>query len=152
MILDEPVTADFHLSEFIISDTAVRMGIDNTPPASVLATLRNVLIPAMQALRDLLAAPVIIKSGYRSAELNAAVHGAPASQHTDGHAADFIAPTFGPPSAIARFLVDRMDVVRFDQLIMEGGWVHVSFAPRPRNQVLTAHFTPQGVSYTSGLA
>jgi hypothetical protein len=151
-MLDRLVTANFHLSEFVVSNTAARLGIDNTPPAPVLATLVNVLIPAVQSVRDLLAHPVQILSGYRCAELNAAVRGAPSSQHVDGHAADFVCPDFGPPSAVAAFLVQRMAVVRFDQLIMEGGWVHVSFSAQPRNQVLTAHFTPQGVSYTQGLA
>ena len=152
MILDENVTADFHLSEFITSDTAARLGIDNTPPATVLATLRNVLIPAMQQVRDLLGVPIIVKSGYRCPALNAAVRGASSSQHLDGHACDFVAPAFAAPSVIARFLVDHMAELHFDQLIMEGGWVHISFAPRPRNQVLTAHFSDGGVSYTQGLA
>ena len=132
MILDDPVTADFHLSEFVVSDTAARLGIDNTPPAFVLATLRNVLIPAMQAVRDLLKTPVIIKSGYRCPELNAAVRGASSSDHLTGHAANFVSPAFGQPSAVCAFLVDRMPDVHFDQLIMEGGWVHISFGPRLR--------------------
>lgn len=152
MTLDELVTNDFHLSEFLVSDTAARLGIDNTPSASVMATLRNVLIPGMQAVRELLVSPVQILSGYRSPALNAAVRGAQGSQHVDGHAADFVAPRYGPPSRVAAFLVAHMDRLKFDQLILEGGWVHVSFAPRPRNEVLTAHFTPQGVSYTRGLA
>lgn len=152
MMLDDAVTSHFHLSEFVVSDTAARLGIDNTPPAQVLATLVNVLIPAMQGVRDLLAMPVIVRSGYRCPELNRAVRGAPHSQHVDGHACDFVCPGFGSPSVVARFLVDHMAQVRFDQLILEGGWVHISFAPVRRNQVLTAHFTPEGVSYTQGLA
>jgi hypothetical protein len=151
-VSEERVTPNFFLSEFIVSDTAVRLGIDNTPSASILATLRNVLIPAMQSVHDLLGAPVIIKSGYRCPQLNAAVRGAQGSQHMDGHACDFVSPVFGVPSAIAKFLVNRMDTVRFDQLIQEGAWVHISFSPRPRAEVLTAHFTVDGVSYTKGLA
>lgn len=151
-MLDERITADFALSEFIVSDTATRLGIDNMPGAQIEATLRNVLIPAMQQIRDLLCVPVLIKSGYRCAALNVAVRGASASQHCTGHAADFVAPAFGSPRKVCAFLVDRMAVLRFDQLIQEGGWAHISFAPRPRNQVLTAHFTPAGVSYTQGLA
>lgn len=152
MMLDERVTADFALSEFVVSHTAARLGMDNTPPAPVLATLRNVLIPAMQHVRDLLGVPVQVQSGYRCPALNSAVRGAPKSQHVDGHACDFVAPQFGPPSKVAQFLVDRMADVGFDQLILEGGWVHISFAPRPRNEVLTAHFTASGVSYTRGLS
>lgn len=152
MILDENVTRNFALSEFVVSDTAARMGIDNTPPAMVLATLRNVLIPAMQEVRDLLAMPVSIKSGYRSPALNAAVRGAPSSDHLTGHAADFVAPGYGSPRDVCLFLIGRMPFFKFDQLIHEGGWVHISFSPRRRNEVLTAHFSGSGVSYTQGLA
>ena len=115
MMLDEHVTKDFALSEFVVSDTAARLNIDNTPSARVLATLKNVLIPSMQHIRDILGVPVIIKSGYRSVELNRAIRGAFNSQHMDGHAADFVAPAFGPPSRVAAFLVQCMDVVKFDQ-------------------------------------
>lgn len=149
---EDRVTPNFHLSEFLVSDTAVRLGIDNTPSASILATLTNVLIPGMQAVRDMVGAPIIVKSGYRCPALNAAVRGAQSSQHMDGHACDFVAPQYGPPSRVAALLVAHMDRIKFDQLIHEGGWVHISFSPRPRNEVLTAHFTPQGVSYTRGLA
>lgn len=150
-MMDDLVTRSFTLGEFIVSDTAARLDIDNAPPAQVEATLRNVLIPAMQCVRDLLAVPVIIKSGFRCLALNRALRSADSSQHVNGHAADFIAPAFGSPRKVAELLVAQMARVRFDQLILEGGWVHVSFAPRPRNQVLTAHFRGGGVSYTQGL-
>jgi putative chitinase len=60
-----------------------------------------------------------------------------------------------PPHAlleVAAELVRHMAALKFDQLIAEGRWVHVSFSPRPRNQVLTAHFSASGVSYTQGLS
>lgn len=148
---DERVTPSFWLSEFVESATAERLVIDNTPPADVEATLRHVLIPGMQAVRDLLGVPVLVSSGYRCPALNAAVRGAPASQHVTGHACDFTAPAFGSPRVVAQFLVDRMARLRFDQLILEGTWVHVSFAPRPRSEVLTARFGVGGVTYTRGL-
>lgn len=151
-MIDDRVTEHFHVSEFLVSDTALRLGIDNTPNASIMATLRNVLIPAMQQVRDLLAAPVIVKSGYRCPALNTAIRGSQSSDHLTGHACDFVAPRYGPPSRVAALIVAHMDRIKFDQLIHEGGWVHISFAPRRRNEVLTAHFTASGVSYTRGLA
>lgn len=150
-MMGDRVTEHFTLGEFVMSSTAARLGIDNAPPARVEATLRNVLIPAMQRVRDLLEVPVIIKSGYRSPALNSAVRGAPNSQHVTGHAADFIAPGYGAPRAVCAHLLAHLAHLRFDQLIHEGGWVHISFGPRPRNEVLTAHFTAAGVSYTRGL-
>lgn len=146
------LTPHFTLAEFTDSDTALRRGIDNTPPPDVLENLRLVLAPGMEAVRSVLGVPLQIRSGYRSPALNAAVGGAAASQHVTGHAADFVAPAYGTPREVAGELVRKMAALRFDQLIYEGTWVHVSFAPRPRNQVLTAHFGGGRVSYTQGLA
>lgn len=145
------ISKNFALSEFIASHTATRLGIDNTPSASIIATLTNVLIPAMQQIRDLLDAPIIVKSGYRCPHLNAVVRGSPSSDHLTGHAADFVAPAFGDPLKICRYLQGKMALLKFDQLIFEVNWVHVSFNTRRRNQILTAHFTPTGVRYTEGL-
>ena len=152
MLDDDQVTRNFTLSEFCNSDTAVRLGIDNTPPPMVVGNLRNVLIPGMQAVRDRLGTPIFIKSGYRCILLNMAVKGSPSSDHVTGNAADFVAPQFGTPRDICASLVQQMGDLKFDQLIYEGGWVHISFSARRRNQVLTAHFEPGGVRYTAGLA
>lgn len=79
------------------------------------------------------------------------MRGAPGSQHLSGHAADFKCPEFGAPVDVCAALIANMQRLKFDQLILEGNrWVHISFAPRPRNQVLTAHFSSSGVSYTQG--
>ena len=151
-MIDPLISQHFRLSEFLDSDTATRLDLDNTPPPDVLATLRNVLIPGMEAVRSILGASVLITSGYRSPSVNAAVRGAASSQHVTGHAADFKCPDFGSPLEVATELVKHMQKLKFDQLIQEGNWCHISFAPRPRNQVLTAHFGGGRVSYTSGLA
>jgi len=146
------ISKNFALSEFIASHTATRLGIDNTPSASVVAALTNVLIPAMQQIRDLLGEPIIIKSGYRCPHLNAVVRGSPNSDHLTGHAADFVAPAWGDPIKICRLLQSEMATLKFDQLIFEVGWVHISFNSRRRNQVLTAYFVDGRVNYTQGLA
>lgn len=146
------VTANFALSEFTSSDTAERLGIANTPDDVAMGNLCNILIPGMQRIRDLLGVPVVVKSGFRGRLLNAAVKGSPSSQHLTGNACDFVAPGYGSPRQVCELLVHQAALIRFDQLICEGSWVHVSFAPNRRNQVLTAHFTPGGVTYTQGLA
>lgn len=146
------ISKNFAITEFIASHTATRLGIDNTPSASVVAALTNVLIPSMQQIRDMLGEPIIIKSGYRCPHLNAVVRGSPNSDHLTGHAADFVAPAWGDPLKICRLLQSEMATIKFDQLIFEVGWVHISFNARRRNQVLTAHFVDGRVTYTQGLA
>ena len=147
---DERLTADFHLSEFIRSQTALRKGIDNTPDATVLGAIRNFLAPGMQHVRDLINAPIHISSGYRSPMVNAAVGGSRTSQHTQGLACDFTAPFFGTPLQICRSIVASKII--FDQHIYEGEWVHISFSASPRRSVLTASFKGGSASYSQGLA
>lgn len=150
---DERVGSFFWLSEFLRSDTATRLGLVNRPGPAELANIRQVLAPGMERVRNLLGVPVQITSGFRAPDVNAAVGGASTSQHTQGLAADFIAPEWGTPRTIVRELMVHAPDLRFDQLIFEGTWVHVSFtAGQPRGEVLTAHFMPgQPVSYSRGL-
>jgi zinc D-Ala-D-Ala carboxypeptidase len=154
-MIDQRIGSNFWLSEFLRSDLAVRRGLENMPHAEQLANITNILGPGMQRVRDTLGAPVQITSGYRSPDINAAVGGSRSSQHTQGLAADFVCPQFGPSRAVAKYLSQRWDEVRYDQLIYEGSWCHISFAgvgARERSEVLTAHFMGGQVSYTKGLA
>lgn len=139
----------FSLDELTHSDLAARRGIDNTPPAFVIENLRR-LAGGLEQVREVLGCPVIITSGYRSPAVNRAVGGSTMSAHCEGHAADIIAPLHGSPLAVARTLRDS--AIAFDQLIAEGTWVHISFAPAMRRQVLTAHFNGGPATYTAGLA
>lgn len=152
-MIDERIGRFFWLSEFLHSDKAVRLGLDNKPGGGELNNLRNVLAPGMERIRSLLGMPVFITSGYRSPAVNAAVGGSAASQHMLGEAADFLAPEAGTPRSIANRLAQHQQEIRFDQLIYEGTWVHVSFTVgKPRGSVLTAHFKGGRVTYTQGVA
>lgn len=132
------LTPHFTVEEFIRSDTATRLCIDQTPSANV---MQRLLFTAQQLeiVRELLGYPLHISSGYRSLKLNTRVGGAPDSAHLTGQAADFTCPEFGTPKEIVKFLSERPEV-NFDQLIYEGTWVHIGFADHPRREVLTAHF------------
>ena len=148
---DVKLSANFWLSEFICSETAVRRGIENSPGAGAFINMHQYLVPGLQRIRALLNHPIQITSGYRSVALNTAIGGSPSSQHTKGLAADFVAPGFGSPRSICETIAGNDELIGFDQLIFEGQWVHVSFSNAPRGEVLTAHFSDGRVSYAKGL-
>ena len=143
------LTDHFSYEELTHSELAVRRGIDNKPPADVLPRL-IALAQALEKVRKVLGVPVLITSGYRSADVNRAVGGSNTSAHCAGLAADFIAPSFGTPQQVAKAI--KGAGIAFDQLIFEGSWVHMSIDPRMRGQMLTAHFRPSGVAYSEGIA
>ena len=139
----------FTLEELTFSATAQRKQIDNNPPAEVLENMKR-LAAGLEEVRAALGnKPMRINSGYRSPKLNRAVGGARLSAHMAGYAADFVCPDFGSPLKIVKALAATG--IQFDKLIQEGTWVHISFAPEARRQLLTAHFGPNGTSYTAGV-
>lgn len=138
----------FTLEELTFSQTAVRKGIDNTPSLEVVAHLTR-LADSLEKVRQLLGGPVRITSGYRSTVLNAAVGGSKKSAHMAGYAADFVCPSFGYPLKIVKAIA--ASDIQFDQCIQEGTWVHISFDPDARRQVLTAHFSNGKATYTEGV-
>ena len=140
----------FSYEELIISQTASRRGLDNTPPADILPHL-IVTAQGLERVRALLGHPIIVSSGYRAPEVNRLVGGASDSAHCLGYAADWTCPAFGTPRECA--IKVRDSGIVFDQLIMEfGDWVHLSFDPRMRRQSLTAHFSGGHAAYTEGIA
>jgi hypothetical protein len=68
--------------------------------------------------------------------------------HPRGYAADFTAAGFGDPLSIVK-VIEASDIA-FDQVICEGKWVHISFSPTMRREVLTATFTAGTASYSKG--
>jgi len=143
------LTPHFSLAELTFSATAQRRQIDNSPPPSVLRNLNQLAVGLEDVRAALDGLPIRINSGYRCPALNRAVGGARLSAHMSGHAADFVCPDFGTPLEIVRTLA-KTDIT-FDKLIQEGTWVHISFAPEARRQLLTAHFGPGGTTYSAGV-
>lgn len=81
------ITTHFSIDEFIVSRTAAKNKIDNTPPSKV---IDNIFYMAymLELVRNYYAKPLRITSGYRCAELNKLVCGSPTSAHMDGLAVD----------------------------------------------------------------
>jgi hypothetical protein len=140
----------FSLEEATFSSTAIRNGISNQPNEDQLANMQATAA-GMEQIRAILDKPIHIDSWLRVQALNTAVGGVGHSAHMDGFAVDFICPDYGTPIEIATALA-KTDL-KVDQIIQEGNWVHVSFAPAMRQQLLTAHFVPgKPTTYTVGVA
>ncbi|AXF86785.1 hypothetical protein DTO96_102541 [Ephemeroptericola cinctiostellae] len=139
----------FSLEEMTASQTAVRRGLNNTPTASIVSTLKKTAAK-MELVRALLGVGIHVSSAYRSPSVNRAIGGASTSQHCKGEAIDFTAPQFGTPREVAKAIA--ASGIEFDQLIFEGTWVHVSFSDRPRRNVLTAVFRSGATAYLTGIA
>jgi len=136
------LTQHFTLDELIHSNKAIEMGIDNRPPAEMLPRL--VLVAQMlERVRSTLGVPIMVTSGYRCFALNQAVGSRTTSDHTQGHAADFVAPGYGDATAIAKLLAPMVSVLGIGQIILEGvggkQWVHVSThePENPVNRIIT---------------
>ena len=125
---------NFYLEEFIVSQTAERLGYRNEPNAKQIGNLKLLCANVLQPLREIIKVPIFINSGFRSFDVNAAVGGRFNSQHLEGKAADFVVPSMN--------LVDVFNItlqkLSFDQLIYEfGKWIHVSWdSEKNRNEVL----------------
>lgn len=123
------LTPHFSLTELTRSSVAQARGLDNTPPPELLPRL-ILTAEMLERIRATLGAPVTVTSGYRSPQVNIAVGGATSSDHTQGHAADIVAPGYGAPYEIARALAPLVSTLGIGQLILEGikgkRWVHVS--------------------------
>ena len=119
----------FTLAELERSNKAVQLGLDNTAPPELLPRLIR-LAEMLERVRSTLNVPIIVTSGYRGTQLNTAVGGVTSSDHSQGHAADIVAPGFGTPFQVASLLAPLVTVLGIGQLIYEsvGGkhWVHVS--------------------------
>jgi len=118
------------LKELLFSETATRLGIDNTPTDQILINLQTliyeVINPIVSQFGD-----VKITSGYRSPALCKAIGSSERSQHTSGMAVD--CEVLGVPNKeLADWVVNHLE---FDQCILEfwkpeeinSGWVHISY-------------------------
>ena len=137
------LTTNFSLAELTASQVAARTGINNNPTAGQIENLKRLCESILQPIRNHYDSPVIVSSGFRSAELCIAIGSTIHSQHAKGEAADI--QVIGVDNkSLAKYIKENLD---FDQLILEfykdgepnSGWVHVSWnGDGNRNQTLRA--------------
>jgi hypothetical protein len=145
------LSAHFTLAEAVKSQTAVRLGIDNTPPAVVIEATKAVAEHILEPVRAHYGIPIIPTSWFRCPKLNRLIGGKQNSQHVRGEAVDF--EVAGVPNVdVARWISNNLE---YDQVILEfydginpnSGWVHVSYAEHLRRMALTF----DGKNYRAGI-
>jgi hypothetical protein len=136
----ERISRHINYKEATRSDTALRLGIDNTPSEVVLdrmvCTANCIFEPLRKGLGN---HPIRVTSFYRSAALNKAIGGAKYSSHMYGRAIDLKAIE-GTPVSNRDIFFFILKHLCFNRLIWEYGddenpdWVHVDFTSKRRNR------------------
>lgn len=153
------ITEHFSLKELTRSETARRLGLQNTPSSAEMANIQYTA-EQLEKIRAYVGRGIVVTSCFRSERVNKAVGGSPTSAHRFGLAADCDA--IGLTSlAFAKEIIKMRDEgkIMFDQLILEfpergdGAWVHVGFRRNNpmRNQIMTATKKGGKTVYLPGL-
>ena len=129
------LTANITLDEMTKSDIAERKGINNNPSPKQIDNLKALAVNILQPVRSEFDKPLIIRSGFRCAELNIEIGSSINSQHcadNNSAAADFEIPGVDNKE-LAQWIRDNLI---WDQIILEfykegepsSGWVHCSYS------------------------
>lgn len=124
------ITDHFSWYEVEHSDTAERLGIDNSLPTELEWVAAKTAVQ-MEKIRALLGFGIKVNSWYRGPELQTQPQFYnPTSQHPKAEAVDFVCPGFGSPTDICHKII-ASGIIKFDQLILEHTWVHYSYNSTP---------------------
>ena len=126
------LSKNLSLKEVVKSNTASRLGIDNTPEDWEIENLKAVAENVFQPIRDHFGVPIAVSSGYRGKQLNKAIGASKYCNTWSGEALDLDADVFGriTNADIFNFVKDNLV---WDQMIWEFGddeepnWVHISY-------------------------
>ena len=122
----------FTINELTHSDTAIALGIDNSPSPVIVQHLSELILSLLEPLREAWGSPILVSSGYRSLRLNKALkHASTTSAHLIGYAADLV-PQNKKIEEFKKFVVKwlKENNIAFDQCICETNgkgvqWVHL---------------------------
>lgn len=148
------LTEHFTLAEMIVSPTAKRLGIPNTPTAEHIENMRYCCEKILEPVRAKFG-PVTVNSSYRAPLVNKAVGGSKTSQHVNGQAIDFEVQGVSN-KVVADWVADNLE---FDQVILEfytagdknSGWVHASIKKEGgnrRQRLIATKSKAGGTKYT----
>ncbi len=124
----------FSIFELCCSDYAASRGWENEPSWTAHHALKNLVFNLLDPIRDIWRNAIYVNSGYRSAQLNAALGGVVNSQHMLGEAADITAGSQGLNEDLFEMIIESG--LTFDQLISEReySWIHISLKAQGKNR------------------
>ena len=129
----------FTLEEFTASETADKLGINNSlcvmSDTYIVSNLEMLCRFTLEPIRKFLGCPVRVSSGYRCKRLNMEVGGSPTSDHRNGLAADIYFDDFANKwYEVVMLLITS--AIPFDQLIVYKNFLHIGVGSAMRRQVL----------------
>lgn len=130
------------MSEFLKSETAMALGIENFPSWDEVTIMKNFANEVLDVIRSHWGQPLLLSSGYRVPALNAAVGGSPTSDHQNGLAVDIKLPTWSKrkPSELYHLIYELTEqgVIEIDQVIYYRGKkiIHIGIGERLRKQFI----------------
>lgn len=111
----------FKLEELLKSDKALAAQIENLPSWTDVENLLDLAVLVLDPIREAWGQPLMVTSGYRSPQLNAAVGGVPTSAHMEGYAVDVALCSWSDRriSQLYNLIVSMVDdgVIDIDQVI-----------------------------------
>lgn len=153
--LNQQLSPNFSLKEFLFSQTAQRKGIKNIPTQAEVENMKLLCKYVLEPLRAKFCPPgsgryAKTSSGFRNKQLCIAIGSSTTSQHAQGMAWDGEVPGVSNRE-VAKWVVDNLN---FDQLILEcyvpgdpnSGWIHISYVnPAIRkNRKMYGIMSPKG--------
>lgn len=124
------------------SETAMTLGIENFPTWEEIECMKKFAVEVLDFIRDKWGQPLLVSSGYRVPQLNAAVGGAPTSDHQNGLAVDIKLPSWSKRKLSELYhLVHELTeqgVIEIDQVIYYRNkkFIHIGIGTRLRRQFI----------------
>lgn len=144
----EFVSRDFRLTEFAVS--ASHPQLVRPVPAGLIPRVQQLATYGLQPIRDAIARPMRITSGYRSMALNIAVESGPTSQHLVAEAADWTCEDIDGARTVVLEMVRDGKLRNIGQIIFypARAFNHIAIAsgkyPRP---TVCVHWPEKGLQY-----
>lgn len=132
----------FELSEFLSSETALILGIENLPSWEEVERMKTFAIEVLDVIREKWGQPLLVSSGFRVPLLNVAVGGTPTSDHQDGLAVDLklISWSKRKPSELYNLIYEMTErgEIEIDQVIYYRNKriIHIGIGEKLRKQFI----------------